>query len=120
MTFTIALELSVDEAKDLLRSAGFALSGCSKTDIIVAFFSRIRFTICLKSTMFCTLMVKVICKADGAGKEGSLCICWWILRMLEAAGCGAWIIWKRAIISRYFSVMRLVNVRTGRMAARQS
>lgn len=38
LAFTIALELSVDEAKDLLRSAGFALSGSSKTDIIVAFF----------------------------------------------------------------------------------
>lgn len=38
LAFTIALELSVDEAKDLLRSAGFALSRSSKTDIIVAYF----------------------------------------------------------------------------------
>ena len=36
LAFTIALELSLDEAKDLLRSAGFALSRSSKTDIIVA------------------------------------------------------------------------------------
>jgi len=28
----------LDEAKDLLRSAGFALSRSSKTDIIVAYF----------------------------------------------------------------------------------
>ena len=35
---TIALELSLDEAKDLLASAGFALSRSSKTDIIVAYF----------------------------------------------------------------------------------
>ena len=31
-------ELSLDEAKDLLASAGFALSRSSKTDIIVAYF----------------------------------------------------------------------------------
>lgn len=35
LAFTIALELSLDEAKDLLGSAGFALSRSSKTDIIV-------------------------------------------------------------------------------------
>lgn len=38
LAFTIALELSLDEAKDLLESAGFALSRSSKTDIIVAYF----------------------------------------------------------------------------------
>lgn len=38
LAFTIALELSLDEAKDLLRSAGFALSRSSRTDIIVAYF----------------------------------------------------------------------------------
>ncbi len=38
LVFTIALELSLDEAKDLLASAGFALSRSSKTDIIVAYF----------------------------------------------------------------------------------
>lgn len=38
LAFTIALELSLDEAKDLLQSAGFALSKSSKTDIIVAYF----------------------------------------------------------------------------------
>ena len=38
LAFTIALELSLDEAKDLMGSAGFALSRSSKTDIIVAYF----------------------------------------------------------------------------------
>ena len=38
LAFTIALELSLDKAKDLLASAGFALSRSSKTDIIVAYF----------------------------------------------------------------------------------
>lgn len=38
LAFTIALELSLDEAKDLLGSAGFALFRSSKTDIIVAYF----------------------------------------------------------------------------------
>ena len=38
LAFTIALELSLDEAKDLLASAGFALSRSSKIDIIVAYF----------------------------------------------------------------------------------
>lgn len=38
LAFTIALELSLDEAKDLLSSAGFALSRSSKTDIIIAYF----------------------------------------------------------------------------------
>lgn len=38
LAFTIALELSLDEAKDLLASAGFTLSRSSKTDIIVAYF----------------------------------------------------------------------------------
>lgn len=38
LAFTIALELSLDEAKDLLGSAGYALSRSSKVDIIVAYF----------------------------------------------------------------------------------
>ena len=38
LAFAIALELSLDEAKDLLASAGFALSRSSKSDIIVAYF----------------------------------------------------------------------------------
>ena len=38
LVFTIALELSLDEAKDLLGSAGFALSRSSKTDVIIAYF----------------------------------------------------------------------------------
>ena len=38
LAFTIALELSIDEAKDLLNSAGFAFSRSSRMDIIVAYF----------------------------------------------------------------------------------
>ena len=38
LAFAIALELSIDEAKDLLNAAGFAFSRSSKTDIIVAYF----------------------------------------------------------------------------------
>lgn len=38
LAFAIALELSIDETKGLLNSAGFALSRSSKTDIIVAYF----------------------------------------------------------------------------------
>ena len=38
LAFTIALELSIDEAKDLLSCAGYAFSRSSKTDIIVAYF----------------------------------------------------------------------------------
>lgn len=38
LAFSIALELSLDEAKDLLGCAGFALSRSSKTDIIIAYF----------------------------------------------------------------------------------
>ena len=38
LAFAIALELSLDEAKDLLACAGFALSRSSKVDIIVAYF----------------------------------------------------------------------------------
>lgn len=38
LAFSIALELSLDEAKDLLACAGFALSRSSKVDIIVEYF----------------------------------------------------------------------------------
>lgn len=38
LAFSIALELSLDEAKDLLACAGYALSRSSKVDIIVAYF----------------------------------------------------------------------------------
>ncbi len=38
LAFAIALELSLDETKDLLRSAGYALSRSSKSDIIVMYF----------------------------------------------------------------------------------
>lgn len=42
LAFAIALELSVDETKDLLGCAGFALSRSSKMDIIVAYFLQNR------------------------------------------------------------------------------
>ena len=38
LAFSIALELTLDETKDLLRSAGYALSRSSKFDIIVVYF----------------------------------------------------------------------------------
>lgn len=42
LSFAIALELSLDEAKDLLQSAGYALSRSSKSDIITAYFLQNR------------------------------------------------------------------------------
>lgn len=38
MAFVIALELSLDEANDLLRAAGFSFSNSSKSDVIIQFF----------------------------------------------------------------------------------
>ena len=38
LAFALAMELSVDEAKDLLDSAGFSLSMSSKADVIVLYF----------------------------------------------------------------------------------
>lgn len=38
MAFAIALELSLDEAKDLLKAAGFSFSDSSKFDVIISFF----------------------------------------------------------------------------------
>ena len=38
LAFCIALELTLDEAKDLLRSAGYALSRSSKVDIVIVYF----------------------------------------------------------------------------------
>jgi len=40
IAFAIALELNLDETKDLLLKAGFALSRSSKFDIIVEFFIK--------------------------------------------------------------------------------
>lgn len=38
LAFAIALELSLDETEDLLRTAGYSLSGSSRFDVIVSFF----------------------------------------------------------------------------------
>ena len=38
LAFAIALELSMDETKDLLLRAGYALSGSSRSDVIISYF----------------------------------------------------------------------------------
>jgi len=38
LAFAVALELNLDETKDLLARAGFAISHCSKFDIIIEYF----------------------------------------------------------------------------------
>ncbi|MBP5185174.1 MAG: RNase III inhibitor, partial [Lachnospiraceae bacterium] len=38
LALAVALELDLDDTKDLLARAGFALSPCSKQDVIVRYF----------------------------------------------------------------------------------
>ena len=38
LAFAIALELPLDETKDMLQKAGYALSHCDKSDIIIEYF----------------------------------------------------------------------------------
>jgi O-acetyl-ADP-ribose deacetylase (regulator of RNase III) len=38
LALAIALELSLDETKDLLMKAGYSLSACSRTDLIISYF----------------------------------------------------------------------------------
>ena len=40
LAFAIALELPLDEAKDMLMKAGFAISRSSKFDVIIEYFIR--------------------------------------------------------------------------------
>lgn len=40
MVFAIALELLLDEAKDLLKAAGLGFSDSSKFDMIISFFLK--------------------------------------------------------------------------------
>lgn len=65
----IALELSIDEAKDLLNSAGFAFSRSSKTDIIVAYFLQNKLYDMFEIMNYCSLYSIYVSTNNERGKK---------------------------------------------------
>ena len=69
LAFAIALELSIDEAKDLLNSAGFAFSRSSKTDIIVAYFLQNKIYDMFEIMNYCSLYSIYVSTNNERGKK---------------------------------------------------
>lgn len=59
MALAIALQLSLEETKEMLMKAGFALSHSNKFDIIVEYFIKTAITTSTKSTKSYLLSTKV-------------------------------------------------------------
>lgn len=58
LAFAIALELPLDETKDMLMKAGYALSHSNKFDIIIEFLFKAETTTSLRSTRRCLLLTR--------------------------------------------------------------